>query len=347
MIFTDIHLQNFRSYKDSSFELGPEATIVVGPNAAGKTNLLEAVMLAAVNKTYRPAANLVKHNCEWSRVEVHTNKNNKRVVKLTEQEQIFEVDGKAYKNLPFSQKQPVVIFEPYDLFLLHGDPQKRREYLDNLLGQLDPAYQKTRREYKRILAQRNSLLKQNNRDNHVVFALNIKLSETAAVIFHKRKQLIEKLNEELENTYEHIANTTAKTNLIYKSETPATNYSANLLKQLEQNIDKDLLRGFTSAGPHRDDLECILNGELASATGSRGEARTFILSLKILELKLIEEKLGTKPLLLLDDVFSELDGARRKALISFLIDHQTIITTTDADIVSKNFSQNCQIIPLG
>lgn len=347
MYFTDIHLQNFRSYTDSSFEIGPNVTIVIGPNAAGKTNLLEAIMLAATGKTYRPNENLIRHGADWARIEVHTSTNSERIIKLKDGERTTEMDKKPYKRLPFSQKQPTVVFEPYDLFLLHGEPQNRRNYLDDLLEQLSPGFSKTRRDYKRTLSQRNRYLKQKAADNNVLFALNIKLSESAAMIVENRRRLTAQLSEQIPDIYNKIASTKTEVSLAYKSSIERTNYTARLLHQLEQNIELDIARGYTSAGPHRDDLECMLDREPANTTGSRGEARTLLLSLKMLELTLLEEKLGVKPLLLLDDVFSELDGARRKALVKFLKGHQTIITTTDADIVTKNFSQNCQIIPLG
>jgi DNA replication and repair protein RecF len=119
-----------------------------------------------------------------------------------------------------------------------------------------------------------------------------------------------------------------------------------MLRKLEQNIDDDKLRGFTSYGPHRDDLGVIIDNHRAEVSASRGESRTVLLALKILELRLIEKSRGKKPILLLDDVFSELDGSRRKALTAYLQNYQTFITTTDADIVVQHFMGDCTIIPI-
>lgn len=350
MVFTDIRLQQFRSYKDASYELGSGVTIVVGPNGAGKTNLLEAVMLAATNKTYRAKNNLIKTGQDWARIDVHTSENKARTIKIQGQPdptQQVEIDDKTYKRLPFSQKQPVVLFEPNHLFLTQGEPQMRRAYLDDLLEQLHPGFSKVRSDYRRALSQRNRLLKQGASDKTMVFAWNVRLIESAAQIVERRLKLIEELNKRLTSVYSDVADKKSKLSVDYKSSTNIKNYAANLLKQLENNFDEDLARGFTSYGPHRDDISILLNDEEISSTGSRGETRTLILALKIIELELLEETLKVRPLLLLDDVFSELDGARRKALVNFLKNHQTIITTTDADIVTKNFSQKCQIIPLG
>lgn len=350
MLFTDIRLQNFRSYSDASFELGEKVTIIVGPNAAGKTNLLEAVKLISSGKTYRPSENLIKTGNEWARIDIHSNDNSLRTVKLVSSEpgdkKEFEIDKKIYKILPFPQKQPVVLFEPNHLFLLHGEPQNRRNYLDDSLETLEVGYAKLRSDYRRIIVQRNSLLKRNTGDTSLIFAWNVRLIEAASQIVAKRLELVDKINEKLSETYSKIAGQKSQAKLEYKSSIIGKNYSAQLLNKLENDIKKDLTRGFTGHGPHRDDFVCWLGDRVAHATGSRGEVRTIILSLKIIELQRIEDILERKPILLLDDVFSELDGARRKALVSFLKNHQTIITTTDADIVTKNFSQKCHIIPL-
>jgi DNA replication and repair protein RecF len=120
-----------------------------------------------------------------------------------------------------------------------------------------------------------------------------------------------------------------------------------LLHNLEIGLERDMLRGFTSVGPHREDMLITFNGHPASETASRGEARTLVLALKVIELQLLEQARGLTPLLLLDDVFSELDGARRRALTEYLSNYQTFITTTDADVVIQHFTESCQIIPLG
>lgn len=350
MLFTDVRLQNFRSYSDASFELNKGVTIVVGPNAAGKTNLLEAIMLAATGKTYRPKETLVRSSGEWARIDVHTAENLLRTLKIRKQPnaqtQEMEIGGKAYKNLPFNQKQPVVLFEPNHLFLTQGEPGLRRNYIDDIIEQIDSGFSKTRSDYKRALSQRNRLLKQGAHDRTMVFAWNVRLIESATHIIEKRLKILDSLNNSLSDVYSSISATKARLSIEYVSSTTTTAYGANLLKQLENNFETDLARGFTGYGPHRDDIRVFIGDRNIGSTGSRGEIRTLILALKAIELELFEKNLQIRPLLLLDDVFSELDGLRRKSLVNFLKNHQTVITTTDADIVTKNFSQNCQIIPL-
>jgi DNA replication and repair protein RecF len=162
-----------------------------------------------------------------------------------------------------------------------------------------------------------------------------------------RLEIIERINQKISGVYSEISHKKSLLEIKYKSSVPTNgDYSASLLKKLENNIAEDKLRGFTSHGPHRDDFLVFLGGNLAAGYASRGEVRTIILALKIIQLELLEEATGKKPLFLLDDVFSELDGSRRKSLTNYLEKYQAVITTTDADIVLKSFSQKAQILAL-
>lgn len=352
MVLTDIRLQNHRSYKDSSFELDGGVTIIVGPNAAGKSNLIEALLLIANSSAYRGKTDIINHDSEWSRIEAHTTKNEVRTLKIKRQEDKktpqleFEISGKTYRRLPVSQKQPTVLFEPNNLALLHGEPQTRREYIDNISAQTSDDFAKTLTRYKRTLAQRNALLKSPHPDHSQLFVWNVRLSQLAENIVKQRLLTLETINSKLSETYSKIAKKEYKLGASYKTTINTSNYSASLLKKLEQDEGLDFARGFTGSGPHREDFSIILGGKPVETTASRGETRTLLLALKTIEVEALEDKTGQKPLLLLDDVFSELDGVRRKALTKFLKKYQTIITTTDADVILKNFSQNCQIIPL-
>lgn len=352
MVLTDVRLQNYRSYKDVSFDLSEGVVIIVGPNAAGKTNLLEAVLMVTSGQAYRGKNDLIRHEESWARVDVHTSKNLTRTTKLRLDESTgktnfeFVINEKSYKRLPYSQKEPAVLFEPNNLLLLHGERQARREYLDNLSSNLISGFDSALSRYKRILAQRNSLLKSPRLDHEQLFVWNIRLTETAELIVKQRLKILRQIEQKLGETYSKISGAKSELKLSYKSILNTDSYSASLLKKLENEIELDRARGFTGSGPHREDFVAILNNEPVETTASRGETRTLLLALKIIELELLEEASQTRPILLLDDVFSELDGARRKALTKFLKKYQTLITTTDADIILKNFSQNCQIIPL-
>lgn len=353
-MISDIRLQHFRSYQDDSFEFDPGVNIIVGPNASGKTNLLEALLVACVGKSYRVSdTELISHARPWARLDVHGEAGD-RVVKLetpegaTRVKKTITVDDKPYIRLPLHKTLPVVLFEPNHLQLLHGSPELRRDFLDNLLEQTNAGFGVVRRQYKRALTQRNALLKQEQGfANQQLFAWNIRLSELGGQIAASRLALIDEINKHLEPLYQNLSKAKLKIKVDYVSSCGEGNYSSRLLHKLESGTELDYQRGFTAYGPHRDDLRIMIGGYDASDAASRGEIRTLLLGLKIIEMQLLEAAHGRRPMLLLDDVFSELDGSRRMALTEYLSDHQTFITTTDADVVVQHFMDKCRIIPLG
>ncbi|HSX23981.1 MAG TPA: DNA replication and repair protein RecF [Candidatus Saccharimonadales bacterium] len=347
-MISNLRLQHFRSYKDSTFEFGPGVNIIVGPNASGKTNLLEAVLVLCRGSSYRaPDRELVTHNRSWARLDGLVSEQ-ARSVKLQVVEDAINkeyiIGGTVLKRLPLLRSVPAVVFEPNHLQLLTESPELRRGFLDDLLEQTIPTFGGLRRAYKRTLMQRNTLLKQDFSPDQL-FIWNVRLSELGGQVAELRMAFIDENRAQLVKLYNKLAGKRLKTDMVYQSKLPLQAYGSAMLKTLEARTDIDRERGFTTIGPHRDDLQLLLGGYQLSANASRGETRTMLLALKLLEVKSLEKARGTKPILLLDDVFSELDGARRQALTIHLQDHQTFITTTDADIVVQHFLDNCTVIP--
>lgn len=351
-MITNVRLQDFRSYRRSSFEFEPGVNIIIGPNASGKTNLLEAVIVLARGGSYRARdTELVRFGRPWARLDGNFEKQT-RTVKLETRggnlEKSFVIDGKNLKRLVLERTVPVVLFEPNHLQLVGRGPDQRRDYFDDLLSRSRPDYKSLLAGYKRTLAQRNALLKHGPvRAGRQLFAWDIRLSELGSQIALARQDLAGEINQSLSKTYSQIAKRKTEAAVHYDIQFPAGSYASKLLTKLETSAGKDFERGFTGHGPHREDFLFYLNGQPASAAASRGETRSLLLALKIFELGLIERARGQKPIFLLDDVFSELDGARRRALVSRLKNHQTIITTTDAEAVVEYFSENTNLIPLG
>lgn len=347
-----VRLQYFRSYVDGSFEFDPGVNIVVGPNASGKTSLLEAVVVALQGKSFKARdIELVQSEAAWTRIDVGS-QDSERICKLIvdsseKATKTFEIGGQQYKRLPFSKTVPVVLFEPNHLLLLHGSPELRRNFLDDLISQLKPGFAATRRHYKRVLAQRNALLKQAKQPSaDQLFVWNLRLSELGGQIVAERTALLKQFNTAISEIYSTIADTKTSIELQYSAEIAPEQYETKLLHKLEQNLTRDYTVGFTSHGPHREDIEIMLNEQRASQTASRGEIRTLVLALKMLEAQFIEAARSQKPLLLFDDVFSELDGKRRQALVSFLKPYQSLITTTDADVVIEHFTKQANVMAL-
>lgn len=347
MALTDIRLQHFRSYQDASFDLDPKVNIIVGPNASGKTNLLEAILVVAGHNSYRARINeLVSFNKAWARIDAHT-PTGSRTIKIQPEitSRSYEIDNLVYKRLTGRKKIPVSLFEPNHLLLLTGSPELRRSYIDDLAEQIYPDFGLNLHKYKRALAQRNYLLKSPNAASQI-FSWNIRLAELAGLVVAARLKLINELDSRLASVYQSLASSKDKVSLSYQSKIDINNYETNLLKKLESKLEAELAQGFTLYGPHRDDLTITINGNASGLSASRGEARTITLALKILEAQTLESVAGVSPIMLLDDVFSELDNGRRQKLTSYLENYQTFITTTDADVVLNHFTNSASIIPL-
>jgi DNA replication and repair protein RecF len=341
-------LQNFRSYDNGLFEFKPGVNIIVGANASGKTNLLEAIHYIATMKGFRAHdRDLTAYESDWFRLEAMTS-DGVRIAKYRTDpaQKTMDVDGEIKKRLTATHSLPIVVFEPDHMLLLGREPERRRSYIDGILSLTRPGYNSDLIAYKRALAQRNRLLKQESFSIEQLFVWDIQLSQKAGVIASARHELVEHLNKVCEAKYQSIASNSDTLVLSYDSTLRVASYADDFLTYLRENVDKDRLRGFTGAGAHRDDLQVMLKNNDARVNASRGETRSIILALKIAELELLHQKTGRPPLLILDDVFSELDGSRRRALAEALQDYQTFLTTTDADVAVDHFS-HYNIIPIG
>lgn len=342
-MITNIRLQNFRSYADASFEFDPGPNIIVGANASGKTNLLEAVMVLAQGSSYRAKdTELIKHGTPWSRLDglfEHQNRTLKLEPKEGSLSKSFLIDNKYYSRLSLERSLPLVYFEPEHLQSLTRGPSQRRDYFDDLLERTQPEFKRLAAAYRRTLAQRNALLKRGpNATSQQTFAWDVRLGELGSQIAACRQGLINNFNKKISATYSQIAGHRTKVIIEYQIQFPSGNYASQMVSALEKNLERDLARGFSGYGPHREDFNFLISSRPIDSSASRGEIRSLLLSLKKLELGLVEKARGQKPILLLDDVLSELDGSRRQALVEMLKDYQSILTTTDADTVLDYFA---------
>lgn len=325
---TSVRVQHVRTHADYALGVSPGVTLVTGPNGSGKTSLLEALHVALQGSSFRGTdGDILQRAAPWYRIDVAFDDDGARTVKFDPSRETgrkqFIVDGKTnYRLLP-KHKYPVVLFEPDDLRLLSGSPARRRQFIDTFISQLDPQYGVKLRRYERALKQRNALLKQGGGD---MFAWDVSLSDYGAYIMAKREEFIRRLDDQLNGTYRSIAHTGDTVNVSY-SHAAGAGDAQKLLAQLHAHANKDRLLGFTSVGPHRHDVLFGFNGSPALSTASRGEVRSVVLALKFLEAEIIESLTGKPPIVLLDDVFSELDKARQNYLVSSLERNQIIITS--------------------
>lgn len=326
-----LHVQHLRSHDDFTIEFSPEVTIITGANGSGKTTLLEAIYITLQGSSFKGSdSELLKKETPWWRIDTKFDDTENRIVKFdpekpTSRKQ-FVIDNKTTARIPAKQKYPVVLFEPEDLRLLHGSPARRRQFIDRFISQLNPLYGPTLRKYERALKQRNNLLKNALVSNDELFAWNISLAEHGAFIIEQRIAFIEEINQNLGTLYQEIAGTHDDVSIHY-SHTFVGDIKQKLLNELHAHLDRDRYLGNTSVGPHRHDVIFEINTSPALSVASRGEARTIVLALKFLEVAIIEQLIDKQPIILLDDVFSELDATRQKLLTSQLKGHQIIITS--------------------
>jgi len=330
MVIKSLAVENFRSHRRFSRRLSPNVTVVTGPNGSGKTTLIEAVMVALGGHSFKGSdQELLRRGAEWWRIDLQLD-DRSRTVKYqpdSPKKKQFVIDDKTSLRLPVADRYPTVLFEPDDLRLLHGSPSRRRLFVDRFAAQLIPDYGKVVRRYERALAQRNKLLK-SGAGADALFAWNVSLAQYGAQMIDVRVRLIERLNAGLDPTYRTIAQTRDTVSLHY-SHTAIDNTEQKLLAELEAHIDRDRLLGFTGVGPHRHDILFSFNEASALGSASRGEIRTIILALKFLEVDIVQEVTGQPPVVLLDDVLSELDDRRQTHLATKFQNHQIIMTSTN------------------
>jgi len=328
---TTLHVKHIRSHTEHSIDFSPEVTIITGANGSGKTSLLEAIYVSLQGSSFRGTdSDLLQKQGPWWKIDIILNDQQTRTIKFDPEKvtgrKQFVIDSKTTARLPQKQKHPVVLFEPEDLRLLHGSPARRRQFIDRFIGQLNPLYGPSLRKYERALKQRNNLLKSAYNSDDQLFAWNIALAEHGAYVIEQRIAFIEQLNQNLAQLYQDIAGTHDDVSIHY-SHTFVGDIKQKLLNELHAHLDRDRYLGNTSVGPHRHDVMFEINNSPALSVASRGEARTIVLALKFLEVDIIETLTGKTPIILLDDVFSELDANRQKLLTSQLKGHQIIITS--------------------
>lgn len=314
-----LNLQNFRNYKQKRLEFEANITVICGDNSAGKSNILEAIYLLATGKSFRAEKDeqMILYGQEFGRVSATSEEIDLEVI-LTKPKRFF-INGVAKRMMDFVGQLNCVLFRPEDIDLVLGSPSGRRAYLDSVLEQVDREYRRCNLSYQKGLRQRNKLLErirdgEVNR-NQLLFWDNL-LIKNGTIISQKREEFLKWL----------------------KLEYDPSRISPLRLKQYSQ---EEVLAATTLVGPHRDDFRFIVQrpGKAAkdlSIYGSRGEQRMAVLGVKLGEFEFVWDKSGEKPLLLLDDIFSELDHENRKEIFSLIKKQQTIITTADKHLIPKN-----------
>ncbi|MBR3253062.1 DNA replication and repair protein RecF [Candidatus Saccharibacteria bacterium] len=335
MLIKSISLKNFRNHTDYFLKCNPTTTLILGENGCGKTSVLEAIYILTQGKSFRATdPDIIKRETDFYRIEINFDTGVKIIATYDNLNKTFQISDKKTKRLSAKNKYPVILFLPSDLNLISGSPSRRRDYFDRFFSTLNPIYASVLNKYEKALSQRNKLLKTEYIKKDTLFPWDLILAKNGLILKNFRHQFIEEINQYLTTTYRSIAENNDEITIEY-----TTDYNeiteAEFLKLLEQKYEKDRVLGHTSIGVQRDNYEFIFNQKPADGSASRGETRSIILALKFIEARLIVEKLNQKPIILLDDVFSELDNKRRSCLINNFKNHQVIITSVEKFTIEK------------
>lgn len=352
MIIKKLILNNFRNYSHLNLDLNQKMNIFIGENAQGKTNILESICVLALTKTYRYGVeeNLISFGKEKTKIiakvkksrlvntlEINLDQNNSKNIKVNSQE--------IKKISDYISNLNVILFTPEDLEIIKGSPNIRRNLINIELSQISKKYLNTYNEYNKLLKMRNEYLKlisNTSKENKIYLdIITEKLIDKAIIIYQERKKYIDKINENINSIYKNITGDDYL-KVEYQTNVPLIDFSESEIKELldktfTQNYRKELNYGMTIYGPHRDDFCFYLADNNLKNFGSQGQQKIAVLSFKLSEIEIFKEYSGNNPVLLLDDIFSELDIKKRNKLLDYVNkDIQSVITTTDLKNIRKN-----------
>ena len=345
MIVESVELKDFRNYEFLDMNFNEHVNIIYGDNAQGKTNILESIYMCSTSKSHRGSKdreivrfgedeshiklNVLKHGMKY-RIDMHLKKN--------------KTKGIAVNGIPIKKAVElfgiinIVFFSPEDLNIIKNGPSERRRFVDMELCQIDKYYLYNLNQYNKIVNQRNKLLKDfyHNTDiSETLHVWDMQLVTYGKQIIERRKEFVDQLNEIIYGIHKNLSGDREELVIVYEPDTEAE----NLENALRISREKDIKYKMTSVGPHRDDFSFVVNGVDIRKYGSQGQQRTAALSLKLSEIELVKKVTGDNPVLLLDDVLSELDSNRQNYLLNNIGNIQTIITCTGLDeFINNRFS---------
>ena len=347
MYIKKIRLNNFRNYEEQEIELNKNINIFYGDNAQGKTNIIEAIYLSSLGKSFRTKKDNELINIENKKKNALIETEYKKIdregkikIDINEKKYVFINDVKIKKLSEILGNINIVLFSPEDINLFKEGPAKRRRALDIMISQLRPAYVYNLNMYLKNLEQRNNYLKLIKYEKKTKELLDIwdeKLAEYAEKIIFYRKEFIEKIKEQIIDIHKKITENNEIIKIEYFSDCENKEKYIEILKN---EREQDIIKGYTRKGIHRDDYLVYLNDKELKLFGSQGQHRTVLLSFKISELNIIYNEIGEYPILLLDDFMSELDNKRIKNLLENIENIQVIITCTEKLNIENKENEN-------
>lgn len=347
MKINSAEIENFRNIERLSLDFD-QVNIIYGENAQGKTNLIEAIYLFTGSKSFRGVKDkeLVKFSSDFARlkIEFENNSRQQNAEIFIENRRSASLNGvKKKSTAALGEELKAVIFSPVHLSMVKDGPLERRRFIDNALCQLKSNYRNVLKEYNRSLSQRNMLLKdigKNSSLSDMLYIWDKNLAVSGAKIIYQRQKYIEALLPYAKEVFNGLSSGKENIDLILKGPFGYENMTVekiqkHLMFTLDNNRDNDIINRITTVGPHRDDMEILINGKSARSFGSQGQQRSCVLALKLAEASLLNEMTEDRPLALLDDVMSELDISRQDYILNHIKDWQVFITCCDANTVLR------------
>ncbi len=357
MYVRTIKIRNYRNYDQTEINLNKGINIFIGNNGSGKTNLLDSLYFLSLARSHKKIKNnmLIGKNEDFAIIELTDNKSQIFKTIITENDKSFYCNELKYDKISkVVGKINTVLFTPDDILLFKFPPKQRRRFLDQELCKLDEKYLTSIINSKNLLEKKKGILRKNNiNDNDVIYlrTLNIEIAKAHSYILESRHNFVTKMNVLIESNYQKIANTSDKINLKYISSYKVKSFeNTHLFNEitaiLDESLEQEIKFKTIKVGIQRDDLCAYINNEDIIEVGSQGENRSLILALKLSLIEIIKNCLGEYPILLLDDVLSELDQDRKNKLVNLLLktDIQVIITTTSFDKIHDKLLQKAKIL---
>lgn len=341
MYLEKLNLTSFRNYENQYIDFINGTNIFLGKNAQGKTNIIEAIYLSSIGKSYRAEKDveMIEFGKDFLRVNLEyfdTIQGQSRKIEIyvdTIGRKKIMVDDIVVKKIQdHIETLPIVIFSPESLDIVKGAPQKRRKFLDMIGSQFSKSYYVNLQEYLQCLKLKNTLLKKEKIDREYIYVLHEKMSNYIKNIVEYRKNIIELLLKKAKNIQKNITNDKEEIDIEYKS--AFLNLSTNEIKNiLDKYLDIDIIRKVAVKGIQKDDFLITINGLDVSIYGSQGQCRTALLTLKLANFEVLKDEKGQAPILLLDDIMSELDSNRIEFLLKYIKGTQSVITTTEINFL--------------
>lgn len=357
MKITNIKIKNFRNYEHLDINFNSNLNVFIGNNAQGKTNLIESLYVLGITKSHRMYNDkkLIRNGSKFSKLTGTIISNNNTLeleVIINEKGKSVKINNNVTKKISeYISKFTIIVFCPDDLEMIKGSPSIRRRFINIELGQINNKYLIYLNDYNKLLKNRNEYLKQNTIDTidkTYIKIIDEQISVKASTIYEMRRDFINKIGKTAKKIYEKMSKGDSL-DIEYQTNIEIFNTTAEILQnkiyeKINSSLKRDLFLGTTINGPHRDDLCFYINKHEIKEYGSQGQQRLAILSLKLAELEIFKEIKKEYPILLLDDVFSELDEEKKNNLVTYMKKGiQTFITTTDLNNIDKELLKTADI----